>query len=73
MSHCTSAILAALCEGASIRATARMVRVSRATVLKLLVEAGELTATSLGTRRLEIDELWAFVGGNERHLQTGPA
>jgi IS1 family transposase len=68
-----TAILAALCEGASIRATARMVRVSRTTVLKLLVEVGELCATyqdvalrNLGCRRLEIDEIWAFVGAKAR-------
>jgi IS1 family transposase len=68
-----AAILAALCEGASIRATARMVRVSRTTVLKLLVEVGELCATyqdvalrGLGCRRLEIDEIWAFVGAKAR-------
>jgi IS1 family transposase len=68
-----AAILAALCEGASIRATARIVRVSRTTVLKLLVEVGELCATyqdvalrNLGCRRLEIDEIWAFVGAKAR-------
>jgi IS1 family transposase len=68
-----AAILAALCEGASVRATARMVRVSRTTVLKLLVEVGELcalyqdvTLRNLGCRRLEIDEIWAFVGAKAR-------
>jgi IS1 family transposase len=68
-----AAILAALCEGASIRATARMVRVSRTTVLKLLVDVGELCALyqdtalrNLGCRRLEIDEIWAFVGAKAR-------
>ena len=34
------AILAALCEGASISATARQVGVSKVTVLKLLAEIG---------------------------------
>ena len=68
-----AAILAALCEGASIRATARMIRVSRTTVLRLLVEAGEFCATyqdhvlrGLPSRRLEIDEIWAFVGAKQR-------
>jgi IS1 family transposase len=50
-----------------------MVRVSRTTVLKLLVEVGELCSIyqdhrlrNLGCRRLEIDELWAFVGAKAR-------
>lgn len=68
-----AAILSALCEGASIRATARMVRVSRTTVLKLLVEAGEFCSTyqdhalrNLPCKRLEVDEIWAFVGAKAR-------
>jgi len=68
-----AAILAALCEGASIRATARMVRVSRTTVLKPLVEVGEMCALrqdvalrGLGGRRLEIDEIWGFMGAKAR-------
>ncbi|MDP3938128.1 MAG: IS1 family transposase [Deltaproteobacteria bacterium] len=68
-----AAILAALCEGSSVRATARIVRVSRTTVLKLLVEVGKLcaiyqdhTLRNLPAKRLEIDELWAFVGAKAR-------
>lgn len=71
-----AAVLAALCEGASIRAAARMARVSRTTVLKLLVEVGELcafyqdhTLRALPCRRLEVDELWAFVGAKARHAK----
>jgi IS1 family transposase len=71
-----AAIVAALREGASIRATARMVRVSRTTVLKLLVEVGELCSIyqdhklrNLACRRLEIDEIWAFVGAKARRAK----
>lgn len=72
-----AAILAALCEGASIRATARMVRVSRTTVLKLLVEVGEFCATyqnhtlrNLPCQKVQADELWAFVGAKARNAKT---
>ncbi len=71
-----AAILAALCEGASVRATARMVRVSRTTVLKLLVEVGELCSIyqdhvlrDLPGKRLEVDEIWAFVGAKARRAK----
>jgi IS1 family transposase len=69
-----AAILKALTDGASVRATARMVGVSKTTVLKLLVEAGELCAIyqdhklrNLPCRRIEADEIWAFVGAKQRH------
>ena len=64
-----AAILKALTEGVSIRSTARMVGVSKTTVLRLLVEVGELCAIyqdhklrNLPCRRIEADEIWAFVG-----------
>ena len=69
-----AAILKALTEGASVRATARMVGVSKTTVLKLLVEVGELCAIyhdkvvrGLPCKRIQMDEIWAFVGAKERH------
>jgi IS1 family transposase len=72
-----AAILTALTEGCSIRATARMVRVSKTTVLKLLVEAGELCAVyqdhklrNLPCKRIEADEIWAFLGAKERNAKT---
>jgi IS1 family transposase len=72
-----AAILAALCEGGSIRATARMVGVSRTTVLELLVEVGEFCAAyqnhvlrGLSCRRVRADELWAFVGAKARDAKT---
>ena len=72
-----AAVLAALCEGASIRAAARQVRVSRTTVLKLLVEVGEFCAgyqnfalRNLPCRKVQADELWAFVGAKARNART---
>jgi IS1 family transposase len=69
-----AAILKALTEGASIRATARMVGVSKTTVLKLLVEVGEFCAIyqnhahrDLPCRRIEADEIWAFIGAKAKN------
>jgi IS1 family transposase len=71
-----AAILKALTDGASIRATARMVSVSKTTVLKLLVEVGELCATyqyhtlrNLPCSKIQADEIWAFVGAKERNAK----
>lgn len=71
-----AAILKALTEGASIRSTARMVGVSKTTVLKLLVEVGELcaiyqdaTLRNLPCRKIQADEIWAFVGAKQRNAK----
>src|SRR5437879_2217000 len=71
-----AAILKALTEGSSIRSTARMVGVSKTTVLRLLVEVGELCAIyqdhklrDLPCRRIEADEIWAFVGAKQRNAK----
>jgi IS1 family transposase len=72
-----SAILKALTEGASIRASARMVGVSKTTVLKLLVEVGEFCAgyqnlvlRKLPCRKVQADEIWAFVGAKAKNART---
>lgn len=64
-----SAIVRALVEGSSIRATARMLGCDKDTVMKLLVEVGEFcsiyqhhTLTNLPCTRIEADEIWSFVG-----------
>ena len=70
------AILKALTEGSSIRSTARMVGVSKATILRLLVDAGQFCAIyqdaklrNLPCRRIEADEIWAFVGAKQRNAK----
>lgn len=72
-----AAVLKALVEGTSIRAAARMVGVSKTTILKLLVEVGEFCAIyqnhilrDLPCRRVEADEIWAFVGAKEKNAKT---
>jgi len=67
------AIVKALTEGASIRAAARIVGVSKTTILRLLVEIGELCLVyqdhklrNLPCTRIQADEIWAFVGAKKR-------
>lgn len=67
-------ILHCLCEGNSIRATARLTDVAINTVVKLLCEAGKACSRfqdkvlrNLKCRRLQTDEAWAFVGCKEKN------
>ncbi len=70
-----TAILASLCEGASVSATARIVGVSKVTVLKLLADIGPVcldyqraTLVNLPCTKLQADEVWSFVGAKERNV-----
>ncbi len=65
-------ILHCLCEGNSMRATARLVDCSINTVVKLLIEAGRACTKfqdealrNLPCKRLQIDEVWGFVGAKD--------
>lgn len=69
-------VLAALTEGNSIRATVRMTGAAKGTILKLLAEIGpaclayqQQTLVNLNCARIEVDEIWAFVGCKERVAQ----
>jgi len=62
-----TAVIAALVEGNSIRATSRMTDVSEPTVLNLLADLGRVCAayhdefvTDLQTERVQCDEIWSF-------------
>lgn len=68
-------VLAALCEGASINATARQTSVSKVTILRLLAEVGEVclnyqreTLVNLPCTKIQADEIWSFVGCKERRV-----
>lgn len=68
-------IVAALIEGNSIRATARMMNVSKDTVLKLQVEAGyasadyqDKTFRGLTCKRVQCDEVWAFCYAKQKNV-----
>jgi IS1 family transposase len=70
-----AAVVRALVEGCSIRATVRMTGASKNTVVKLLAELGaactkyqDVTLRNLPCRRLQCDEIWSFVGGKDKNL-----
>ncbi len=70
-------IIHLLCEGMSIRAITRFTGVSKTTVSKLVVDAGQASAwyqdpmfQSLTCRRLQIDEIWGFVGAKQKNVAT---
>jgi IS1 family transposase len=70
-----TSILAALCEGASINATARQTGGSKVTILKLLAEVGQAcldfqrrTLVNLPCTKVQCDEVWSFVGCKERNV-----
>jgi IS1 family transposase len=63
-----------LCEGMSIRAVVRVTGFSKTTVSKLVVDAGQAAAwyqdrvfQGLTCKRLQIDEVWGFVGAKARN------
>jgi IS1 family transposase len=72
------AIIGALAEGSSIRSIERITGVHRDTIMRLGVKVGQgCTALmdekmrNLPCRRLEMDEIWGFVGKKERNVREG--
>jgi IS1 family transposase len=68
-------ILYALCEGASVNATARQTGTSKVTILKLLADIGPVvldyqrrTLVNLPCKRVQCDEIWSFVQCKERNV-----
>ena len=68
-------IINCLVEGNSIRSTERMTDTHRDTIMRLLVEVGDGCAAlmdeqmrALPCRRIEVDEIWAYVGKKQRHM-----
>lgn len=68
-------IISALVEGNSIRSTERMTGTHRDTIMRLLVEVGNGCAAimdekmrELDCRRIEVDEIWAYVGKKQRQV-----
>lgn len=69
-------VVAALVEGNSIRSTERMTGIHRDTIMRLLVEVGTGCAAlmdekmrELPCRRVQVDEIWSYVGKKQRHLK----
>lgn len=62
-------IISALVEGNSIRSTERMTETHRDTIMRLMVQVGmgcgawmDETLNDLTCRRIQVDEIWAYVG-----------
>lgn len=69
-----AAVVRALVEGCSIRATVRMTGVSKNTIVKLIADLGDAcskfqNATIRGVRsqRIQCDEIWSFVGAKQKN------
>jgi len=70
-----AAVVAALVEGNSLRATSRLTRVARMTVEKLLRDLGaacaahhDATVRNLECQRVQCDEIWCFVGAKAKNV-----
>jgi IS1 family transposase len=70
------AVIAALAEGSGIRSIERMTGIHRDTVMRLGVKVGQGCTRlmdeemrDLSCNRLEMDEIWGFVGKKERHVK----
>ncbi|MCX5646753.1 MAG: IS1 family transposase [Phycisphaerae bacterium] len=73
-----TSILRCLTEGNSINSTARICGKSKVTVLRLLADVGSLCADlhndlvrNLDSRRVQVDELWSFVGCKQKSKARG--
>lgn len=70
------AIIAALAEGTSIRATERMLGIHRDTIMRLGVRIGEgcervldSLMHNLSCEKLQLDEIWGYVGMHQRKVK----
>ncbi|MFI5394490.1 MAG: DDE-type integrase/transposase/recombinase [Candidatus Binatia bacterium] len=68
-----AAVVAALCEGVSVSATARLTKTNKRTVLRILAEVGKACAEyqdkamrNLKCRRIQADETWSFVAMKQK-------
>ena len=75
-----SLILKMLCEGQSMRATARLADVSYNTVAKLLVDAGKVCADlhdelvqDVTASRIQCDEVWSFTYAKQKNVAKATA
>jgi transposase-like protein/IS1 family transposase len=67
-----------LLEGCSIRSTERLTGLNRNTIMRLLIVAGERSASLMNSkmrglkpRYLEIDEIWTWVGKKQKRVRQG--
>jgi IS1 family transposase len=72
------AVVKALVEGCSIRATVRITGVAKNTVIKLLIDLGAACEAyqverlvNLPCKRIQVDEIWSFVGAKQKQVNQG--
>jgi hypothetical protein len=72
-----AAVIRALCEGNSVRATGRMTGAAKGTILTLLRNVGahcknhhDRVVRNVPVTRVQLDELWAFVGMKEKRTNV---
>jgi len=70
------AAISALCEGSSIRSVERQTGIHRDTIMRLGVRVGkgctalmDAKMQNLGCTRLEMDEVWGFIGKKDKHVR----
>lgn len=70
------AVIGALAEGSSIRSIERITGVHRDTIMRLGVKVGQgctammdTSMRNLSCNRLEMDEIWGFIGKKERNIK----
>ncbi len=73
-----AAIVKCLVDGNSIRATCRITGTAKNTVIRLLVDLGEMCSLyqshvirNLPVKRIQCDEIWSFVGAKARNVKAG--
>src|SRR5438874_830375 len=73
-------VLQMMAEGISLRAITRLTGVSRTTLLKLLADAGQAfseyqdqTLVNLRSKRIQLDEAWAFCYAKQKNVPTAKA
>ncbi|MBI1814362.1 MAG: IS1 family transposase [Deltaproteobacteria bacterium] len=72
------AVISMLLEGSSVRSAERITGVHRDTILRLMVRVGTKCAEfsdwalrDLDCRRIEVDEIWAFVAKKNKNVEEG--
>lgn len=75
-----SLILKMLCEGQSMRATARLAEVSFNTVAKILVDAGRVCSDlhdelvqGVTASHIQCDEVWSFTNAKQKNVTKAKA
>lgn len=71
-------VVSCLVEGNSVRSTSRLTGIAKGSILKLLVEMGEVCAAyhdehvwRLHSKRIQADEIWTFCGKKQKNVVEG--